>query len=77
MFGDVAELTVCWSRADDALASRYEDFPQNVEAFSMRERRGAAQNRVPPIRGNERLSLFLPDLQDDLRNRPPPHSTTG
>jgi hypothetical protein len=28
-------------------------------------------------RGNERLSLFLPKLQDDLRNRPPPYSTAG
>jgi hypothetical protein len=36
-----------------------------------------AQNRVRPIWGNGRLSLFLPELQDDLRNRPPPHSTTG
>ena len=28
-------------------------------------------------RGNERLSLFLPTLQDGLRNRPPPYSTAG
>jgi len=28
-------------------------------------------------RGNERLSIFLPNLQDDLRNRAPPYSTAG
>jgi hypothetical protein len=51
MFGDGAELTVCWSRADDALASRYEGFPQNVEAFSMRERRGARPEPRPAHSG--------------------------
>ena len=46
LFAHGTELPVCWSWADDALAWTYEEFPRNVEAFSMHEGRDARPERV-------------------------------
>jgi hypothetical protein len=47
IFADGTELTVCWSRADDAPASLYGKFRHNSEAFSMHEGRDARPEPCP------------------------------